>query len=48
MKKPYVSATYEITHYKLEFVLTVSSDRENAYVSSGDLWNDNWDFDDDD
>lgn len=45
MKKPYVSATYEVTHYNVEFVLTLSSDRENAYVPSDDIWKD---FGDDD
>lgn len=48
MKKPYVVATYEVTRYELEIrdILTLSSDRENAYVPSDSIWND-FDFDDD-
>lgn len=40
MKKSYESASYEITKFKIEFVLTVSSDRENAYVDSDTIWKD--------
>lgn len=47
MKKTYVSATYDITHFKIEYVLTLSSDRENAYVPSDSIWED-FTFDDDD
>lgn len=49
MKKPYESASYEVTRYELEIrdILTLSSDRENAYVPSDSIWKD-FDFDDDD
>lgn len=49
MKKPYVTASYEVTMYELKTkdILTLSSDRENAYVPSDSIWED-FDFDDDD
>lgn len=47
MRKPYESASYEITKFKIEYVLTLSSDRENAYVGSDTIWGD-FEFDDDD
>lgn len=47
MRKPYESASYEITMYKVESILTLSSDRENAYVPSDSIWED-FEFDDDD
>lgn len=48
MKKTYVALTYEITLFQIEAdIVTLSSDRENAYVPSDSIWND-FDFDDDD
>lgn len=52
MKKPYSKISYEITLFELDFadVLTMSSDRENAYIDSGELWGGDWkdfgDYDD--
>lgn len=47
MKKPYTSAVYEVTMFRIEAgVMTLSSDRENAYVPSDSIWGD-LDFDDD-
>lgn len=45
-KRPYMSATYEVTHYTVQSILTLSSDRENAYVPSEDIWKDFGDFED--
>ncbi len=46
-KKPYMPVAYEVTHYTVQSILTLSSDRENAYVPSEDIWGDKWnDFDD--
>ena len=47
MKKAYISASYEITHFSVQKILTLSSDRENAYVPSDSIWKD-FEFDDDD
>lgn len=52
MKKPYAPLAYEVTEFFVNpsGILTLSSDRENAYVPSDSIWKD-WgdiDFDDDD
>lgn len=50
MKKVYSPAQYEVTLFELnaDGIVTLSSDRENAYVGPTDgIWND-FDFDDDD
>lgn len=50
MKKPYTSVVYEVNMYRCDVgaIVTLSSDRENAYVGPNDgIWND-FEFDDDD
>lgn len=52
MKKPYMAAMYEVIMFNQNVgnIVTLSSDRENAYIPTGPeggIWND-FDFDDDD
>lgn len=48
MKKLYVTVAYSVTHFNIQTnIVTLSSDRENAYVPSDSIWND-FEFDDDD
>lgn len=47
MKKSYVDLAYEVTQFKVKSnIVTLSTDRENAYVPSDSIWED-FDFDDD-
>lgn len=48
MKKAYVTATYSVLFFDIKAdIVTLSSDRENAYVPSDSIWKD-FEFDDDD
>lgn len=49
MRKPYTPVEYEISLYRYNVgnIITLSSDRENAYVPSDSIWKD-FEFDDDD